>query len=252
MQHHYTRAEAAAAAIAVATFRVEGVPVTIRTPVQRREAQLPYGYVLRELQVLPAVSLTVRPAVTIVPHEQETVTVTVEVERAGPAASAGTLALQVPPGWAARPVRVSLASQPVDERFDFTLHRTDSSHTADTITAVATLGNHTYREGYQVIAYRDLETRYLFRNAQSVLRDVAVTLPNTLTVGYVMGIGDEIPAAIRQLGARVQLLEGSALDTDALAQLDAIIIGTRAYALSAHVLAQTLAACAFGGRGQGG
>ena len=230
-QHHYTRAEPAVAAIAVATFRVEGVPVTIRTPVQRREARLPYGYVLRDLQVLPAVSLTVRPAVTIVPHEQETVTVTVEVERAGPATIAGTLALQAPPGWAVRPVRVSLASQPVDERFDFTLHRTDSSNTADTLTAVATLGNQTYREGYQAIAYRDLETRYLFRDAHSVLRDVAVTLPNPLTVGYVMGIGDEIPAAIRQLGARVQFLEGSDLDTEALDQLDAIIVGTRAYAV---------------------
>lgn len=71
MQHRYTGAERAMApfaapqVIAVARFQVDGVPVTLRSVVRRREARLPYGYIRRELQVLPALSLTLRPRVAI-------------------------------------------------------------------------------------------------------------------------------------------------------------------------------------------
>ena len=236
-QFHYTRADPTLApflapkAVAVATFRVDGVPVVTRSTVQGREAQLPYGYVLRELQVLPSVSLSVKPSITIVPKAQETVSLTVEVERTGPETTAGTLVLNPPPGWGVRPARVILAKTPVDERFEFTLHRTNPTVGEGTVTVVANLDGKIYREGYQAITYPDLETRYLFREAHSVLRGVDVKLPGNLTVGYIMGIGDDIPAAISQLGLQVHLLESSDLETGQLDKFDAIIIGTRGYAV---------------------
>ena len=101
----------------------------------------------------------------------------------------------------------------MEERFDFTLHRVGATGTESSVAAVATVGGKTYREGYQTIEHRDLETRYLFREARSVLRAVDVTLPGDLAVGYVMGIGDALPAAIGQLGARVQLLQERDLAT---------------------------------------
>ena len=42
-------------------YSVEGVPVEARETVQRREAQLPYGYVMRELRVVPAIAVTSSP-----------------------------------------------------------------------------------------------------------------------------------------------------------------------------------------------
>jgi hypothetical protein len=65
--------------------------------------------------------------------------------------------------------------------------------------------------------------------------DVAIA-PN-LTVGYVMGIGDEVPAAIAQLGATVQLLDEKALTTAPLASFSAIVLGTRAYAVRPDLVA---------------
>jgi LmbE family N-acetylglucosaminyl deacetylase len=236
-QFHYTRTDPTSApfsapkVVAVATFRVDGVRVTIRSTVQGREAQLPYGYVLRELQVLPSVSLSVKPSVTIVPKAQETVSLTVEVERTGPETTAGTLVLNPPPGWEVRPARVTLAKTQVDERFEFTLHRINPTVGEGTVTVVANLDGKIYREGYQTITYPDLETRYLFREAYSVLRGVDVKLPDNLTVGYIMGVGDDIPAAIRQLGSQVRLLESPDLETGQLDKFDAIIIGTRGYAV---------------------
>jgi hypothetical protein len=45
----------------------------------------------------------------------------------------------------------------------------------------------------------------------------------------VMGVGDQVPAAIEQLGARVTLVDADALAFGDLARFDAIVTGVRAY-----------------------
>ena len=52
-----------------------------------------------------------------------------------------------------------------------------------------------------------------------------------LKIGYVMGIGDQVPAGIGQLGYPVTLLDAAALATGDLARFDTIVTGTRAYAV---------------------
>jgi hypothetical protein len=47
-------------------------------------------------------------------------------------------------------------------------------------------------------------------------------------VGYIVGAGDEIPAALQQMGCRVTILGPAELNGD-LAGYDAIITGVRAY-----------------------
>src|SRR5678810_258502 len=48
-------------------------------------------------------------------------------------------------------------------------------------------------------------------------------------VGYVMGAGDEVPQAIRQLGCEVTLLTEADLAQGDLARFDAIVTGVRAF-----------------------
>jgi len=100
-----------------------------------------------------------------------------------------------------------------------------------TVTAVARTRGQEYREGYDLIEHRDLETRYVYRPAASEVRGVDVQIPAGLRVGYVMGVGDQVPAGLAQLGVQVKLLEAPDLATSDLAQFDAIMTGTRAYAV---------------------
>jgi hypothetical protein len=51
----------------------------------------------------------------------------------------------------------------------------------------------------------------------------------TVKVGYVMGTGDEVPTAIRQLGSEVKMLETDDLESADLSVYDAIVIGIRAF-----------------------
>jgi hypothetical protein len=82
-----------------------------------------------------------------------------------------------------------------------------------------------------VIEHRDLETQYLYHPAATDVRSVDVKIAPKLKVGYVMGIGDEVPAGIAQLGASVTLLGEPDLARGDLRQFDAIVTGTRAYAV---------------------
>jgi hypothetical protein len=99
------------------------------------------------------------------------------------------------------------------------------------VRAVATVGGREYTEGFEALAFRDLETRHLYRPSAIGVRGIDVTIVPGLKVGYVMGIGDQVPDGIAQLGYGVTLLDERALATGDLGQFDAIVTGTRAYAV---------------------
>jgi hypothetical protein len=54
------------------------------------------------------------------------------------------------------------------------------------------------------------------------------TAPN-LTVGYIMGVGDEVPPAIEQLGAKVEMISTDDLAWGNLSRFPTIVTGVRAY-----------------------
>jgi hypothetical protein len=99
------------------------------------------------------------------------------------------------------------------------------------IKAVASSGGRSYSTGYQVIRHRDLPLRYLVRDAAATVSAMEVATRPGVRVGYVMGVGDELPAAIAQLGASVTLLDRDTLATGDLTRFEVIVTGTRAYAV---------------------
>jgi hypothetical protein len=50
-----------------------------------------------------------------------------------------------------------------------------------------------------------------------------------ITVGYVEGVGDEVPVAIRQLGAELEFVDADDLAEGDLSRYDVIVTGVRAY-----------------------
>jgi hypothetical protein len=70
-----------------------------------------------------------------------------------------------------------------------------------------------------------------------------------LKVGYVMGVGDQVPPAIAQLGAQVDLLDADALAWGNLGQYDAIVTGVRAYERRADLRANNRRLIAYAENG---
>ncbi|MCY3546662.1 MAG: PIG-L family deacetylase [Gemmatimonadetes bacterium] len=245
-----------------AVIDLEGMGATLaRTvPVTGSVPRLPYGSVARRVEVLPALSAGVTPAVFVVPASARgggvartaPVEVRVRLEANAPDLSAEAK-LELPAGWTAMPssIRHDFRSRGEVVETPVTIQPpTDWSGDA-VIEAVARVvtgvdegrppvevrldgqagAQPEYRSGWQVIDHRDLPLARLGIPARTLVRSVDVAALDDLSVGYAMGVGDEVPAAIEALGATVTLLDEAALTGGELDAFDAIVVGTRAYAV---------------------
>ena len=220
---------------ATAQYRVANVTVELRRPVTRTDPNPPYGSDQRVLAVVPTIAVTLSPfqAISRLDVRSKSVRLKSEVVNNRDGQSAGTLTLKLPAGWKATPTSHKFDFARAGEREQFTFDvAIPSLDTKDyRIEAVATCGGREYREGYTTIKYRDLETRYLYADAVASVRGIDVKIAPGLKVGYVMGVGDEVPQGLEQLGVDVQLLNTQDLATGDLSKFNAIMTGTRAYAV---------------------
>jgi LmbE family N-acetylglucosaminyl deacetylase len=225
---------------AIGRYAVDGVPIEIRETVRRREAKLPYGEVLREVRSVPRIAVSVTPGSAIVPiapgpRQGAPAQLDLEVTllHNAESASSGQVALRVPDGWSATPASQPFTFARSGERaaYRFAVRPGPIGARTYRIDAVATIAKSEYRVGYELIDHRDLEVRYLYRDATATVRGVEVTTVAGLKVGYVMGVGDQVPAGLQQLGAQVTLLGERELAAADLSVYDAIMTGTRAYAV---------------------
>jgi hypothetical protein len=184
---------------------------------------------------VPRLALTVSPMTAVIPMSSaaRTVDLDVAVVHNANAPTNGYVALTLPPGWTSTPLQHPFAFQRAGERttYRFTVAAKTIDAQLHDVAAVATADGKPYREGYELVEPRDLEARYLYRPAIAKVRGVEVQVVPNLKVGYVMGIGDQVPLGLQQLGAQVTLLGERDLATADLSIYDVIMTGTRAYAV---------------------
>ena len=223
------------ALLARTRYTVGGQPVELTAVVYRREANLPFGYEYRKLKIAPAVAVNLKPDNVIVPvgGKRRSLTIEVDVLNNQPDGTQGSLRLDAPQGWRVEPPESPIRFTQAGERRSFTFSVTLPRIREEDyrIEAVATAAGKDYKEGYDIIRHRDYDLRYQYREAAATVRGLDVRMASGLRVGYVMGVGDDVPSGIRQLGAEVTLLLSEHLATGDLARFDVIVIGTRAYAV---------------------
>lgn len=222
--------------VGVFSYDVAGVRFVLARPVQTVSVARPWGEQRRLLTVAPALNIALTPRLGVVPIAAvpTAVTATVTVANNIKGAAAGTVTLRLPDGWTATPAEHQFALTHEGEARDFSFTVSVppiATGAAYTMHAVAEYGGREYAEGYQVIAYRDVEPRHLYRSATMDVRGMDVQVAPNLSVGYVMGVGDEVPQALTQLGVHVTLLGTTDLANGHLDQFDAILIGIRASAV---------------------
>lgn len=227
--------------LAVAGLMLEGAEISRSLPVTGSVPRLPYGSLARRVEVLPAVSVTVTPAVLVVPRGgpgagTRAIDVLVRMEASAPDVSV-EVELEIPAGWTVTPASVRHDFHNRGEMADafFSIQPPGAREGDVVVEAVARATVHgqarEYRAGYRAIDHRDLPLARLRSPARTTIRSVAVAPLDELAVGYVMGVGDEVPAAIEALGASVRLLGEADLAGGDLGAFDAIVVGTRAYAV---------------------
>jgi LmbE family N-acetylglucosaminyl deacetylase len=205
---------------------------TVSVPIQYKHTDPVLGELYQPLAVVPPVLVNIPAARAYVFADQQPKQVPVTL-RAGQAGVAGSLALQVPSGWQAEPATApfSLKNKDDEQTVTFNLRPLASAAEGKTeLRAVATVGGQTYSRGIQTIEYPHIPTQTLFPEATAPLVRLSVARGHTRTIGYLMGAGDEVPEALRQLGYTVSLLDPATdLTAERLAKYDAVVLGVRAY-----------------------
>lgn len=233
-----------------ATFwaRVADVSIKVTVPVEgRSQDNIFTGEKRAELHVVPRFAVTASPEILVVstratPASARGATrdVRVTVVNHARGAAKGEATLELPQGWSATP-----ASQPVvfsreDEattvRFAVSVPPAPMLTAASkpggsvfTIKAAVRDGSESFAQGYQHVEYPHTTRRHVLVSPQLTAKAIDVAVQPNLKVGYVMGVGDEVPAALEQLGVSVTLVSAEELAWGDLSKYDVVMTGVRAY-----------------------
>jgi hypothetical protein len=156
----------------------------------------------------------------------------VHVSAQDPRGSAGTLQLTLPAGWRASPAQAELrlaGGEARTVRFQLTPPAGLRAGGYDIAAGFRDEAGRDYTRGYRLIDYPHIRPHPLYRAATTTVQAVDVVVPSGLRVAYIMGAGDEVPAALAQLGLHVEPLAPASLGTADLSRFDDIVVGVRAY-----------------------
>jgi hypothetical protein len=122
---------------------------------------------------------------------------------------------------------VTLAAEGDESTLRFELVPQAAAQTG-VMTASAEVGGKAYSRGLVTIDYPHIPQEELFPPAEARLVKLQLATRGT-NIGYLMGSGDGIPEALRQVGYTVTLLSDDDVAAENLSRYDAIVAGVRAY-----------------------
>jgi LmbE family N-acetylglucosaminyl deacetylase len=216
-----------------ARLSYNGVPFEVSEYVQTNERVNGFGTLQNPLLVGPAISVWVSPPGGAIPLSMKSFPfmATVHSNVKGPAQ--GVLRLKLPAGWKSEPAEApfSFTRDGEDQAIVFNVEPNTVKQADYTITAVADYKGKQYAEGYHLTGYPGLRPYPFYRPATYKAVGVQVSTAPGLNIGFLPGTGDDVPKALEDLGQKVQILAASDVERGDLSRFDAIILGTRAYAV---------------------
>ena len=214
-----------------AEFNYDGVPVRVGEVVQTVHRVQGLGSLEEPLVIAPGISVGIDPAAGAVPLSATQFVLSAHLHSNLAGTSSGAVSLNLPSGWSSDPPRAEFSLRTNEDRdVSFTVHPSSLEAKNYEIHAVARSGNYEYSEGYRTVGYPGLRPYNLYRAAAYRARGVDVKVAPGLTVGYVMGTGDQVPQALEDLGIQPHLLSADDLASGDLSKYDTIVLGIRAYA----------------------
>ena len=216
----------------------ENTPLEIVLPVEHRFTDPALGELRRPVVAAPPVAVRVLDEVLVF---ADTATRLLRVQvRASRQAAAGYVKLQLRGDGPELTWRDDAESTPRQRPFTLpagadttlTFRLRPGAFTARTLRAVAVLTSPAGAEvsvGEEVIHYPHIPEQVLFPPATARLVRADIKRGATNRVGYVVGAGDDVPAALRGLGYTVTLLGEGDLTPTNLRTFDAVVLGIRAW-----------------------
>jgi len=217
---------------AVTELNIGNERVTVRTEVEVRQVDRVRGEIRRRLDVVPVVSVEPATKLLVVSTADSegrlATSLTIRNNTKNPLS--GTARINTPDGWVSEPSSTpfSIGASPASTTIAFELDLPAAIEPGRyALPAVVTVAGEDYHQALRKVAYPHIRTHRIYELAQTNIEVVDVRVA-PVRIGYVMGSGDKVPEALRQLGLEVTLLDDDMLTSGDLSRFDTIVIGIRA------------------------
>lgn len=178
------------------------------------------------LAVISPVAMAFGPGAALF-HPGATAMVDVEI-KASRSNESGSVRLEVPPGWSVSPPQPFHTGEMFrGVRFTFKV-TAPIGEAAGVLRAWAKVDGREWSNDPVTISYPHIPAQLLQPPAEKKVVSVTVETRGH-TVGYIAGAGDDVAAALTQLGYQVTELKPGDLTAEKLQVLDAIVVGVRAF-----------------------
>lgn len=187
----------------------------------------PGGQSRQKVKVIPPVSLALNSEVYVVaPGTTKPVTVELTAARAD---IRGVLRLELPAGWSATPDSQDFRLPAVGDKTRVTFEvQAGTQPVSGHLTATAEIGGQRYSNQRYEVRYDHFPVQLLQPPARARLVSLDLGTKGR-TVGYLPGAGDYVAECLEQMGYIVRRLTGADLVPEKLRDLDAVVIGVRAF-----------------------
>lgn len=222
---------------AVAMARVDSGMVTMRAPVTYHVADPVRGDMQLPFTIAPGISINFDRRVELArAGVARTRYFNVTVRSAFGAPRTVKVSLQLPRGLTADSVSREVTIGPNGVRtatFKVSGQLPAGEHE---VRATATSEGKSYAVGYVPIQYEHIPPQRMYRPATVRISSVPVAVPSGLNIGYVRGVGDNLPATLQDLGLPVTTITPAELPSADLSRFSTIVVGTRAYQASQELI----------------
>jgi LmbE family N-acetylglucosaminyl deacetylase len=240
---------------AVVTIDILGTKIDFEQPIEYRFADDIRGEIRRNVEIVPKISVELDQSLIIVPYsvKPQTRRIAMSVVNNSAKPVSGTMALNItaPTKWPYKGTTSAFDLKRSGERASTTFVVTIPAGTkagSYQILGQAAVGESLETISMRTVAYPHIQTHRLYGKAAADVKLFELkTVPTK--VGYVMGSGDRVADAIRQMGFDLSIISENELASGDLSEYGTIVVGIRAYQVRPDVVANNRRLLDFAAKG---
>lgn len=206
---------------------VNGEPMSVKRPLVYKWVDPVKGELSRPFEIVPPVFINPADRVMIFSSAEPRV-LSVIVKSTVDRVAEGKLKLKLPEGWRSEPasIDIKLTRRDDEEIKTFTIFPSANAFEGS-ITPIIEMDGKTFDRSLRLIAYDHIPTQTLMSRSDVQVAKVDLKKEGSL-VAYIKGAGDDVPAALRNMGYEVWEMKDEEVTAANLKKVDAVVLGIRA------------------------
>ncbi|HEX8516835.1 MAG TPA: PIG-L family deacetylase [Bacteroidia bacterium] len=211
------------------TFKISiaGLDLEIDRPLVYKSTDPVKGEIYRPFEILPPATVNIpEKSFVFTGTEARTIYLTVKANAAN---ISGTLNVKATEGWKITVKNPGFTlSNKGDEAVIEASIAADPTAKNGRLQASLDVNGASYNKSLQRIEYDHIPYQFILSDAVSKLVNIDLKKGGN-NIGYILGAGDDVPAALKQIGYNVTILSDELLSNEDLSKYNAIVTGIRAY-----------------------